>query len=176
MPRKKTVDFRLLAEALRRVRTRLGGCRWKSQNRKNVFLSLCRRTFKLKGYKKVSFLNKEIISVFRVSRFLCSMYICYEHSMYVSHIRIWQWYIYILVWFRLVLWYIFFIMQRVKARAILCPHQPPTRGDNTVWVAQGGTAAPGATKQLLQPDRVYICLGWFHGISTIVGYSMPNPV
>ena len=27
--------------------------------------------------------------VFRVSGFLCSMYICYEHSMYVSHIHIW---------------------------------------------------------------------------------------
>ena len=26
--------------------------------------------------------------VFRVSGFLCSMYICYEYSMYVSHIRI----------------------------------------------------------------------------------------
>ena len=29
-----------------------------------------------------------------------------------------------------------------------------TRGDNTVSVAQGGIAAPGATKQLLPPDRV----------------------
>ena len=37
---------------------------------------------------------------------------------------------------------------------IPCPHQPPTRGDNTVSVAQGGTATPGATKQLLPPDRV----------------------
>ena len=45
----------------------------------------------------------------------------------------------------------FFIIQRVKARAIPCPHQPPTRGDNTVSVAQGGT---GATKQLLPKDRV----------------------
>ena len=27
--------------------------------------------------------------------------------------------------------------------------------DNTVLVAQGGTATPGATKQLLQPDRVF---------------------
>ena len=36
--KKKTVDFRLLAEALRRVRTRLG-CRWKNQNRKNVYPS-----------------------------------------------------------------------------------------------------------------------------------------
>ena len=50
--------------------------------------------------------------------------------------------------------FFFFIIQRVKARAIPCPHQPPTRGDNTVSVAQGGTATPGATKQLLPPDRV----------------------
>ena len=33
-------------------------------------------------------------------------------------------------------------------------HQPPTRGDNTVSVAHGGTAIPGATKQLLPPDKV----------------------
>ena len=50
--------------------------------------------------------------------------------------------------------YIFFIIQCVKARAIPCPHQPPTKGDNTVLAAQGGTATPGATKQLLPPDRV----------------------
>ena len=42
----------------------------------------------------------------------------------------------------------------MKARAITCPHQPPSRGDNTVSVAQDGTAIPGATKQLLPPDRV----------------------
>ena len=50
----------------------------------------------------------------------------------------------------------------MKARAIPCPNQPPTRGDNTVSVAQGGTATPGATNQLLPPDRVlrelYICI------------------
>ena len=50
--------------------------------------------------------------------------------------------------------YIYIIIQRVKARAIPCPHQPPTRGDNTDSVAQGGTATPGTTKQLLPPDRV----------------------
>ena len=50
--------------------------------------------------------------------------------------------------------FFFFIMQRVKACVIPCPHQPPTMGDNTVSVAQGGTATPGATKQLLPPDRV----------------------
>ena len=36
----------------------------------------------------------------------------------------------------------------MKARAIPCPHQPPSRVDNTVSVTQG------ATKQLLPPDRV----------------------
>ena len=44
--------------------------------------------------------------------------------------------------------------KRVKARAIPCPHQPPVRDDSTVSVAQGGIATPGATKQLLPPDRV----------------------
>ena len=34
------------------------------------------------------------------------------------------------------------MIQRLKARAIPCPHQPPSRGDNTVSVAQGGTATP----------------------------------
>ena len=42
--------------------------------------------------------------------------------------------------------YTLFLIIRVKARAIPCPHQPPSRGDNTVSVAQGGTATPGATK------------------------------
>ena len=39
LPREKTVDFPLLAEALGKCRTRWGGGRWKSQNRKNVYLS-----------------------------------------------------------------------------------------------------------------------------------------
>ena len=43
-----------------------------------------------------------------------------------------------------------------KARSIPSPYQLPTRGDNTVSVAQGGTATPGATKQLLPLDRVFI--------------------
>ena len=48
----------------------------------------------------------------------------------------------------------FFIIQCVKARAIPSPHQPPTRHDNTVSAAQGSTATPGATKQLLPPEAV----------------------
>ena len=51
--------------------------------------------------------------------------------------------------------YILFIIQRVKVHAIPCPHQPSTRDDNTVSIAQGGTATLGATKQLLPPDRVF---------------------
>ena len=39
-----------------------------------------------------------------------------------------------------------FIIQRVKARAILCPHQPPTKGDNTVSVVQGDTMGQIKTK------------------------------
>ena len=42
----------------------------------------------------------------------------------------------------------------MKNCVIPCPHQLPTRVDNTVSVTQGGTAAPGTTKQLLPPDRV----------------------
>ena len=48
----------------------------------------------------------------------------------------------------------FFIIQRVKARAIPCPHQPPTRSYKIVSVAQGSIATPSVTKQLLPPDRV----------------------
>ena len=48
----------------------------------------------------------------------------------------------------------FFIIQRVKACAIPYPHQPPTRDDNTVSVAQSASATTGTTKQLSPPDRV----------------------
>ena len=35
------------------------------------------------------------------------------------------------------------------------PSSAANEGDNTVSVAQGGTATPGATEQLLPPDRVF---------------------
>ena len=44
------------------------GCRWKSQNRKIVPLSLCRRTFILKGNKKVRTWTEKSLRVFRISR------------------------------------------------------------------------------------------------------------
>ena len=43
----------------------------------------------------------------------------------------------------------------MKAPAIPYPHQPPTRGDNTVSVVQSSTATSAVTKQLLSPDRVF---------------------
>ena len=43
----------------------------------------------------------------------------------------------------------------MKACVIPCPHQLPTRSDNTVSVAQGGTATSGITNQLFPPDRVF---------------------
>ena len=69
----------------------LGGGRWKSLNRKNVYLS---------PYIEEP-LNSKVIksfvpelrsrTCFRVSRFLWSMYICYEHS----HVRFTQPYIWL---------------------------------------------------------------------------------
>ena len=67
--------------------TRVGGWRWKSQNRKNVYLfPYVEEPLNSKVIK--SFVPELRSRVFRVSGFLCSMYICYEHSMYISHIRI----------------------------------------------------------------------------------------
>ena len=71
---------------------------WKSQNRKNVYLSpYVEEPLNLKVIK--SFVpEQEVVSVFRVSGFLCSMYICYEHSMYISHIHVWLCYVYIYIY------------------------------------------------------------------------------
>ena len=55
---------------------------WKSQ----VYLSPY--VEKALDSKVIKSFEPELRSVFRVSGFPCSMYICYEHSMYVSHISI----------------------------------------------------------------------------------------
>ena len=68
LPREKTVGFRLLAETFMTGATCWWGGRWKSQYRKIVSLSLCRRTFKLKGNKKVRTWTEKSLSVFRISR------------------------------------------------------------------------------------------------------------
>ena len=77
--RTRRIDFRLLAEALGRCRTRWGGEMKKPELKECVSLSLCRRTFKLKGNKKFRTWTEKSLRVFRVSRFLCSMLYIYEH-------------------------------------------------------------------------------------------------
>ena len=69
----------------------LGGGRWKSKHRKMVCLSLCWKTFKLKGNKKFrTWTKKSQVLLF----FLCfgipmlRIYVSYEHYMYISRNRI----------------------------------------------------------------------------------------
>ena len=81
----------------------------------------------------------------------CRRYTNEDHPWGIRKCILWVYiYIYIHTYIHLI-----FIIQRVKACSIPCPHQPPTRGDNTVSIAQDGTATPGTTKQLLPQDRVF---------------------
>ena len=87
LPREKTVDFRLLAEAWRQVSHVLGvGADGKISIERWYLSPYVKNPFNSKVIK--SFVPELRNRVFPVSGFLCSMYICYEHSMYVSHIRI----------------------------------------------------------------------------------------
>ena len=86
--RTRRVDFRGSQrpdEFARYGRRTRWGSRWKSQNRKNVHLPPYVEE-PLNSKKVIKSFVPELRSrVFRVSGFLCSMYIYYEHSMYVSH-------------------------------------------------------------------------------------------
>ena len=96
LPREKTVDFRLLAEALGRCRTRWRGWgRWKSQNRKNVHFS---------PYVEEP-LNSKVIKSFVPELWSRKCFSCFEIPMFdviylwtfyvhFTHSRIWLWYIY----------------------------------------------------------------------------------
>ena len=69
-----------------------GGGRWKSQNRKNVYLSpYVEEPLNLKVIKSFvpELRSRKCFSSFGISMFY--VYI-YEHSMSISHIRIWLWY------------------------------------------------------------------------------------
>ena len=69
---------------LGQVSHEMGGGRWKSQNRKNVYLSPY--VEEPLNSKVIKSLVPELRSrkCFRVSIFTCSMYICYEQSMFVN--------------------------------------------------------------------------------------------
>ena len=82
LPPRKTVDFRSLLRPC-------GGCRtWFGADGKVSIERLCLSPHVKKPFnsKVIKCFVPELRSpkVFRVSGFLCSMYICYEHSMYVS--------------------------------------------------------------------------------------------
>ena len=66
----------------------------KASIKKKLSLSLCRRTFKLKGNKRFipELRSRYVFFVFRDSYVLC-MYVRYEPSMSISHIAVsWLWY------------------------------------------------------------------------------------
>ena len=93
LPRKKTVDFCLLAETLDRCRSRWG-CRWKSQNRKNVYLSpYVEEPLNSKVIKSFvpELRSRKCFSCFEIPMF-------YVHMLWTSHVYftyscIWLWYI-----------------------------------------------------------------------------------
>ena len=69
---------------LGRCRTRWGvGCRWKSQNRKNVYLYPSVEEPLNSKVIKMSYLNWEVVTCFL--NFEIPMFYLYGHSMYVSH-------------------------------------------------------------------------------------------
>ena len=58
--------------------------------------------------------------------------------------------------------YIFFHHTMCESTCDTLPSLAANQGDNTVSVAQGGTAIPGSTKQLLPPDRVAVSFPSIH--------------
>ena len=89
----RRVDFRLLAEALGRCRTRWRG-RWKSLNWKTVPLSpYVEKSLNSKVIKSFvpELRSRKCFSCFEIPMFY--VYIN-EHYMSIYHIRIWLWYIY----------------------------------------------------------------------------------
>ena len=64
------------------------GCRLQSQNRKNVYLSPYVEEPSNSNVIKSFVPELRSRKCFCVSRFLCSMYICYDHYMSISHIAV----------------------------------------------------------------------------------------
>ena len=87
LPREKTVDFRLLAQALRREPHEMSRVQMNNARIERMCISLLMS--KPLNSKVINGFVPELRSpVFRVSRFLCFMFICNEHSMSISHIAV----------------------------------------------------------------------------------------
>ena len=83
-------------------------------------------------------LNHEIFIVLSIQK-------CIAISQYIINYNI---YIYIYIYF-------FFHHTTCGSTCDTLASSAAIQGDNTVSVAQGNTATPGATEQLLPPDRVF---------------------
>ena len=79
---KKKGNFHLLAEALGRCRMRWGGCGWKSQNRKNVYLP---------PYVEGP-LNSKVIKSFVPELRSCKCFSCFEIPMFYVYM-LWTFYV-----------------------------------------------------------------------------------
>ena len=94
LPREKKFGCRLLAETLRRMRTCV---RWKSQNRKNMYLSpYVEEPLKSKVVKSfvLELRSRKCFSCFDISMYMLYIYIyiyiyiSHQYAMSISHIRI----------------------------------------------------------------------------------------
>ena len=93
LPREKTVDFRLLAEALGRCHACWRGGRWKIQNRKNVYLSpYVEKPLNSKVIKSFvpELRSRKCFSCFEIPMFY--VYMLWTLYVHFIHRRIWLWY------------------------------------------------------------------------------------
>ena len=97
---------------------------------------------------------------------IASMGIFPIHTHTHTHTHTQDTYIYIYIYINFSNIYFFFLCFHHATCENTCDtlaSSAANQGDNTVSVAQGGTATPGATEQLLPPDRVfkrniYLCM------------------
>ena len=113
-------------------------------------LSLCWKTFKLEGNKKFRTWTKKSWSVFCVLGFLCSVYICYEHSMYISHIFMYG--------------YVTLIPLRKAWRLLSSPTSYGLNSSITVHLL----IDMPLNKESKQVLPLSLCLGGAHGVMVIV--------
>ena len=91
LPLKKKVDFRSSPRPCGGCRAWCGG-RWKNQHRNKLDLSpYVVKPFNSKVIKSFvpELRSRKCFFFVCVSGFLCYLYMSYEHSMYISHIRVW---------------------------------------------------------------------------------------
>ena len=113
LSREKSVDFRLLTEALRRCRMIWGGGRWKSQNRMNVYLSpYVEEPLNSKLIKSFvpELRSRKCFSCFEIPIFY--VYMRYEHYIHFTYPYLAMIYIYIYIYIYLIYHQIIFVKRQ----------------------------------------------------------------